>query len=147
MRGRENLFDFPSYSIITYIKREKTFGNSRFDLYLEHGGRKHYIEVKGVTLEVNGVARFPDAPTERGIKHIYELIEAKRQGYQASIIFIIQMKGVRAFGPNRKDHPDFAEALKAAKTAGVEILAFDCRVSEDCLVCDQKIPVWLDELH
>ena len=103
--------------------------------------------MKGVTLEVNGVARFPDAPTERGIKHIYELIEAKRQGYQASIIFIIQMKGVRAFGPNRKDHPDFAEALKAAKTAGVEILAFDCRVSEDCLVCDQKIPVWLDELR
>ena len=135
------------FSDITYIKREKTFGNSRFDLYLEHGGRKHYIEVKGVTLEVNGVARFPDAPTERGIKQIYELIEAKRQGYQASIIFIIQMKGVRAFGLNRKDHPDFAEALKAAKTAGVEILAFDCRVSEDCLVCDQKIPVWLDELH
>lgn len=134
------------FSDITYIKREKTFGNSRFDLYLEHGSQGHYIEVKGVTLEMDGVARFPDAPTERGIKHIRELIEAKRQGYLASIIFIIQMKGIRAFGPNWKNHPDFAEALREAAAAGVEILAFDCLVSEDSLTGDMSVPVRLDEL-
>ncbi len=134
------------FSDITYIKREKTFGNSRFDLYLEHGNQGHYIEVKGVTLEVDGVARFPDAPTERGIKHIRELIEAKRQGYLASIIFIIQMKGVAAFGPNWKNHPDFAGALREAAAAGVEIRAFDCNVGEDFLTGDLPVPVCLDEL-
>lgn len=102
------------FSDITYMKREKTFGKSRFDLYVEHGGQKHYIEVKGVTLEVDGAARFPDAPTERGIKHIHELMEARRQGYLASIIFIIQMKGIKVFEPNRATHPAFAEALLEA---------------------------------
>ena len=76
------------FSDITYVKREKTFGKSRFDLYVEHGGQKHYIEVKGVTLEVDGAARFPDAPTERGIKHIHELMEARKQGYLLSLIHI-----------------------------------------------------------
>lgn len=132
------------FSDITYMKREKTFGKSRFDLYVEHGGQKHYIEVKGVTLEVDGVARFPDAPTERGIKHIHELMEARRQGYLASIIFIIQMKGIKVFEPNRATHPDFAAALLEAAGAGVEILAFDCMVTENSLEGDLPVPVRLE---
>lgn len=132
------------FSDITYVKREKTFGKSRFDLYVEHGGQKHYIEVKGVTLEVDGAARFPDAPTERGVKHIHELMEARRQGYLASIIFIIQMKGIKVFEPNRATHPDFAEALLEAAGAGVEILAFDCMVTENSLEGDLPVPVRLE---
>lgn len=132
------------FSDITYMKREKTFGKSRFDLYVEHGGQKHYIEVKGVTLEVDGAARFPDAPTERGVKHIHELMEARRQGYLASIIFIIQMKGIKAFEPNRATHPAFAEALLEAAGAGVEILAFDCMVTENSLEGDLPVPVRLE---
>jgi sugar fermentation stimulation protein A len=132
------------FSDITYIKREKTFGNSRFDLYVEHGGKKHYIEVKGVTLEVDGAARFPDAPTERGIKHIRELISAKSQGYLASIIFIIQLKGVDRFEPNRATQPEFAAALEEAAAAGVEIFAFDCKVTENSLNADLPVPVCLE---
>ena len=132
------------FSDITYVKREKTFGNSRFDLYVEHSGQKHYIEVKGVTLEADGAARFPDAPTERGIKHIRELIEAKRQGYSASIIFVIQMKGVHRFEPNRAAHAAFADALQEAAAVGVEILAFDCIVTRDSLTGDLSIPVNLE---
>lgn len=133
------------FSDVDVVKREKTFGNSRFDLYVEHGGKKHYIEVKGVTLEVNGTARFPDAPTDRGIKHIRELMKAKAQGYLASIIFVIQMKGVTSFEPNRETHPAFAQVLKEAKTAGVEILAVDCIVTEDSLEADQRIPVNVED--
>ena len=129
------------FSDVTYVKREKTFGKSRFDLYVEHGGQKHFIEVKGVTLETDGVAKFPDAPTERGIKHIRELMEAKKQGYLATIIFVIQMKGVYKFMPNMDTHPVFGEILREAKTAGVEIQAVDCIVTREALVADQNIPV------
>lgn len=132
------------FSDVTYVKREKTFGNSRFDLYVEHGGQKHYIEVKGVTLEVDGTARFPDAPTDRGIKHIRELVEARHQGYRASIIFVIQMKGVKWFEPNVATHPEFADALREAAASGVEIMAFDCIVTEDSLAGDLSIPVHLE---
>ena len=85
---------------------------------MEHGEQKHFIEVKGVTLEAEGAARFPDAPTERGIKHIRELMEAKKQGFLASIVFVIQMKGISYFEPNKENHPEFARALKEAKDAG-----------------------------
>lgn len=132
------------FSDVTYIKREKTFGKSRFDLYVEHGGEKHFIEVKGVTLEIDGVAKFPDAPTERGVKHIRELMEAKRQGYQASILFVIQMKGVHAFMPNWDTHPAFGDVLKEAKDMGVEILAYDCSVTRNGITCDTQIPVILE---
>ena len=131
------------FSDVTYIKREKTFGKSRFDLYVEHGGHKHFIEVKGVTLEVDGVAKFPDAPTERGIKHIRELMEAKKQGYLASIIFVIQMKGVHKFMPNMGTHAAFGEVLKEAENAGVDILAVDCIVTRETLAGDAFIPVEL----
>lgn len=108
------------------VKREVRFGDSRFDLYFEEGDRKGFIEVKGCTLEREGIAYFPDAPTERGVKHINELIRAKAAGYEAYILFVIQMKGVKEFRPNRETHPEFAEALIRAEQSGVKLLAYDC---------------------
>ena len=96
------------------IRPEKTYRKSRFDLYVEEGDRKIFVEVKGVTLEENGIVKFPDAPTERGIKHIEELCEATKEGYEAYIFFVIQMKGVRYFTPNMETQPAFGEALKRA---------------------------------
>ena len=93
------------------IRPEKTYRKSRFDLYVEEGDRKIFVEVKGVTLEENGIVKFPDAPTERGIKHIEELCEATKEGYEAYIFFVIQMKGVRYFTPNMETQPAFGEAL------------------------------------
>lgn len=121
------------------LRPEKSFGNSRLDLYVEDGARKAFIEVKGVTLEVNGVARFPDAPTERGIKHIQELCECINQGYEAYILFVIQMKGVYRLEPNWITHRAFGEALKIAREKGVQILAYDCLVTEDSIEIDQQI--------
>ena len=102
-----------------------------------------FLEVKGVTLETDGIARFPDAPTERGVKHINELVKAAEDGYRAYILFVIQMKGIRWFEPNDETHPAFGEALRQAKEAGVEILAMDCRVTGDRLTLDQPVPVRL----
>ena len=125
------------------VRREKTYGNSRFDLYVESGKRKAFIEVKGVTLEENNIVRFPDAPTERGIKHLCELMHAAADGYEAYLLLVIQMKDVRYFEPNRETHPEFGETLKAAADAGVHILAYDCVVTEDSMkICD-PIPVRL----
>ena len=123
------------------ICREKCYGNSRFDLYIEKEGKKCYIEVKGVTLEKDGVALFPDAPTLRGLKHIRELIACKREGFDACILFVIQMKGVRLFRPNVEMQPEFREALAEAKAAGVKIVAYDCLVTVDGLQMDQPIVV------
>lgn len=131
-----NLFDLP-----LKIQPETTYSKSRFDLYVEAGNRKVFIEVKGVTLEENGVARFPDAPTERGVKHVEELIKALKDGYESYIIFVIQMNGVRYFTPNIDTHPEFAEALRKAKKAGVKILAYDCDVKEDEIRLNSSIPV------
>ena len=108
---------------ITRIRPEYTYGNSRFDLYVEADGKKALIEVKGVTLEDNGAARFPDAPSERAVKHLEELIQAMENGYEAYVFFVIQMKDVRYFTPNINTHPQFGEALKKAAAAGVKILA------------------------
>lgn len=119
---------FPADAI---IKREVTYGNSRFDISVESESRKAFIEVKGVTLEMNGTALFPDAPTERGIKHIRELIHAKEQGFDAYIMFVIQMTGIKVFSPNRKMHPEFSDALQDAEKAGVRILAYQCEVTEN----------------
>lgn len=125
------------------IRPETRYGNSRFDLYLEDGDQKMYLEVKGVTLEEDGVARFPDAPTERGVKHIEELISCKKDGYLAGILFIIQMKGIRYLEPNDRTHPEFGEALRRAKEAGVQIMAVDCTVTPDSILADQEIEVRL----
>lgn len=128
---------------VTYLKREKTYGNSRFDLYVETPERKAFIEVKGVTLENEGLACFPDAPTERGVKHVQELCKCINDGYEAYILFVIQMKGVRSFSPNWKTHPAFGEALLAAEKAGVHILAYDCDVTKDSIFMKDVVPVLL----
>lgn len=128
---------------ITFLKREKTWGSSRFDFYFETETEKAYAEVKGVTLEENGVVMFPDAPTERGVKHINELCRLKEEGYGAYLILVIQMKGIKYFIPNRKTHPEFAEALIRARKAGVEIKAFDCFVSPDTMEIRDEVEVRL----
>lgn len=132
------------YKDITYVKREQTYGKSRFDIYYERGeGIKGFMEVKGVTLEDNDVARFPDAPTERGVKHIYELMEAKKDGYEANILFVVQMKGIKYFEPNDETHAAFGDALREAAKAGVNIMAIDCFVTEDEVIADTFVPVVL----
>lgn len=131
------------FSDITLIKPETKYNNSRFDFYLEHGGQKTFIEVKGVTLEEDGVVRFPDAPTIRGVKHINELQAAKKEGYEAYVIFVIQMKNVKYFTPNDKTHKDFGDALREAKKLGVGILAYDCQVTKDSLALSDEVEVIL----
>ncbi len=128
---------------VTLVKREKTFGKSRFDLYVEVGERKIFVEVKGVTLDVDGTARFPDAPTERGVRHVEELERCVEAGYEACLLFVIQMKGVMSFGPNENTHPEFAEALRRAHGMGVQILAYDCIVTADSMTIDAPVPVRL----
>lgn len=136
---KENLFEN-----ITCIRPEYTYGNSRFDLYVEAGERKIFIEVKGVTLEEDGVVRFPDAPSERAVKHVEELQKAVKDGYEAYAFFVIQMKDVRYFTPNRQTHPEFAEALAEAERNGVKILAYDCSVTEDSIELGKEVPVVLE---
>jgi sugar fermentation stimulation protein A len=116
---------------ITLLKPEYTFGKFRIDFYLECGSRKVFIEVKGCTLEIDGIGYFPDAPTERGVKHLYELAEAVREGYECYIAFVIAMPGVRKVLPNVKTHPEFGTALAAAIEAGVKVLYFPCNVLPD----------------
>ena len=130
-------------SDVTLIKPETTYGNSRFDLYVEAGERKIFIEVKGVTLEEDGVCRFPDAPSERAVKHLEELIQAKKEGYEAYVFFVIQMKDVRYFTPNTDTHPEFAETLKKAQAAGVELLAYDCEVTPESIAAGEPVEVVL----
>lgn len=125
------------------IRPETRYGSSRFDLYLEEGKRKMFLEVKGVTLEEDGIARFPDAPTERGVKHIKELIACKKDGYEAGILFMIQMKGVFCLEPNDRTHPEFGAALRRAKKAGVLVMAADCLVTPDTIRADREVEVRL----
>lgn len=130
---------------VTLIKPETTYGNSRFDLYVEtEEGRRIFIEVKGVTLEEDGVCRFPDAPSERAVKHLEELIQAGKEGYETYVFFVIQMKGVRYFTPNTDTHPAFAETLKKAKAAGVQILAYDCEVTPESILVREPVEVVLE---
>lgn len=117
----------------TYIKPEYTYGNSRIDFYMEKDDRKYLMEVKGCTLERDGIGYFPDAPTERGVKHIYELIKAKEDGYEVSLAFVIQMEGVNEVLPNIETHPEFGAAIDDAKKAGVNIVFIKCRVYENRL--------------
>lgn len=125
------------------IRPERVHGHSRFDFYFEHGGRKAFAEVKGVTLEENGVVRFPDAPTERGVKHLHGLIRCVQEGFEAWAVFIIQMKGVKYFEPNRDTHPEFAEALAQAAQAGVKLIALDCDVEKDSLNAADPVAIRL----
>ena len=128
---------------VDFLKREVKYENSRFDLFYQKGDKKGFIEVKGVTLEENGVAKFPDAPTERGAKHLKELIKAKEEAYEASVLFVIQMKGVKEFRPNEERDKNFTEALIEAAKAGVQILAYDCGVQVGQVWIENQIPVVL----
>lgn len=125
------------------IMREKTFGKSRFDFYIEDGNRKIFLEVKGVTLEYDGVVMFPDAPTERGVKHINELITCIENGYEAYILFVVQMKGIKYFRPYDEMHPQFGDALRNAAEKGVKIIAMDCTVTPDSMTVDGEVTVKL----
>ena len=147
---------------IDYIKPEYKYGNSRFDFYLEcktetkrtgtaptptenetTRSRKIFLEVKGVTLENNGVVLFPDAPTERGVKHVRELIRCREEGFETYVLFVIQMERALYFTPNRKTHPQFADALCDAQNAGVQLLAYTCKVTPDEMKIDKELKVRL----
>ncbi len=135
------------YEDVSLVRPETVFGHSRFDFYIESAsGRKAFMEVKGVTLEHNDVAAFPDAPSERALKHVEELIEARKQGYEAYLLFVIQMKGIRYVEPAWDIQPAFGEALQRARNAGVRILAYDCKVGKDSLTIDEPVPVVVDSL-
>ena len=125
----------------TLLRPETVCGDSRFDFYLEHDGHPAYAEVKGVTLEDDGVVRFPDAPTERGVKHLNGLAALARQGIEAYVIFIVQMQDVKHLEPNTATHPAFAEALRNAAEAGVRVLAVDCTVTETGITARKPVPV------
>lgn len=132
----------PGMGKLTCIKREKTFGDSRYDFYLEdEEGRKGWMEVKGVTLEDNGICRFPDAPTQRGKKHINGLAKAVEMGYTCQVVFVIQMNGMRSFEPNDATDQDFGDALREASSCGVSVLAYDCTVEPDSLQINSQIKV------
>lgn len=128
---------------VTLIKPESFYKDSRFDFYVEAGTRKIYIEVKGVTLEKDRTALFPDAPSDRALKHVEELIEAVGKGFEGYVIFVIQMKGPERFMPNREAQPEFADALQRANEAGVHILAYDCSVSADEIELCEPVEVEL----
>lgn len=126
---------------VVLIRPETTFGKSRFDFYIEDKTDKIFLEVKGVTLRVGDEARFPDAPTERGAKHLMELIEAKKAGFRAAILFVVAREDTKSFSPNEKTDPAFAEALQKAAENGVEVFAADCAVTKDSLTVRRFLPV------
>lgn len=132
---------FPDVKV---VKPESTYRNSRFDVYVEYADKKAFIEVKGVTLENDGVAAFPDAPSERAVKHVEELVQATKEGYEAYVFFVIQMKDVDYFTPNRKTHLAFAEALANASKEGVNVLAYECEVESDYIEITKSVPVVLE---
>lgn len=129
---------------LSVIRPETVYGDSRFDFYVEgESGRKGFIEVKGCTLENEGVCSFPDAPTERGVKHINELIKARKEGYFAGILFIVQMEGMKYFTPNDVTHKAFGDALRKTASSGVSVRAFECKVTPETLDVSKEIEVRL----
>jgi len=135
----------PGMSGLAAVQSEKTFGASRLDFYVEdQNGAKGLMEVKGVTLEEEGVAKFPDAPTERGVRHIETLIRAAGEGYRSYILFVIAMKGVRLFMPNDRMHRAFGDALRKAEKAGVTVLAYDCKATANSLELGRPVELCLE---
>lgn len=134
----------PGFGEIAAFRRETVFGESRLDFRTESALGEGVMEIKGVTLEEDGVARFPDAPTQRGTRHLRELIRAAEQGMPAAAVFIIQMEGVRWFEPNAATDPAFARTLAEAAAAGVTVAAWDCAVTPDSLAVRQPVPVRLN---
>ena len=128
---------------ISELKPETTHGNSRFDFSFVKDGKQCFLEVKGVTLENEGICAFPDAPTERGAKHLRELAQAAKEGYGAYVLFVIQMTDVKYLHPNDSTDPGFGKALREAAAAGVQVLAMDCKVTEDSMVIQNPVEVRL----
>lgn len=135
---------------LSLLRPETAWGRSRFDFYWEAGERagaepvrKGFVEVKGCTLEEDGWTYFPDAPTERGVKHLEELIRAREEGYEAAVFFVIQMAGAQGFSPNDRTHPAFGEALRRADAAGVDVLAYGCDVAPGEVYITEKVPIKL----
>lgn len=128
---------------LTLLRPETVWGQSRFDFYWEAGERRGFVEVKGCTLEEDGLCRFPDAPTERGVKHLRELTACLAEGYEAAVCFVVQMEGMKRFSPNDATHPAFGDALRAASAAGVQVLAQGCHVEPDSLTITHRVPVVL----
>lgn len=128
---------------LSFVKTEQKYKNSRFDIYAETKKSKIFAEIKGVTLEENNIAMFPDAPTQRGIKHIMELIDAKDNGFRTYIIFVIQMENPAFFTPNYKTHKEFGDALTLARSKGVNILAYDCLITSNSIVLNNQIDIRL----
>ena len=139
--AEEGLKKIPLFSDVEIIRREFTYGDSRIDILAEGKGKRYLVEVKGVTLEDDGVVRFPDAPTERGVKHIRELMRSMKDGFIPCLLFVIQMEDVDHFEPNRITDPEFSKTLKEASEAGVNILAYDCRVTEDSIELGDSVKV------
>ncbi len=139
----EGLGLIPGFEDVTEVRREFPYGDSRIDIMAIAPGRRILVEVKGVTLEEDGVCMFPDAPTERGRKHIRELMHAADDGWEACILFVVQMEGMERFEPNRATDPAFAEALSEAAAAGVRIIAYGCDVAPDSMTLSYSIPVSL----
>ena len=133
------------FSKTATFKREVTYKNSRFDIFIEDlaNSKKAFVEVKGVTLEDNGIVKFPDAPTERGVKHINELVASLKDGFEAYIFFVIQMKNVNAFMPNDLMHKEFGQALRNAVNKGVKVIAMDCVVTSNSIQVDKDVKVIL----
>ena len=132
----------PELRRFTKIQREKVYHKSRFDFYLESDeGERYFLEVKGVTLECGGHASFPGAPTERGIKHLTELMEAKDEGYGAGILFLLQMENMTQFSPAYQIDPLFSSTLEKAHAYGVKIMAFGCTLTENSLDLSYQVPV------
>lgn len=121
----------------TCVRPEYTYGDSRIDFYMERGEERFLMEVKGCTLEVDGIGYFPDAPTERGIKHLHELCKAVDEGYHCMLAFVIQMEGIHEVRANVETHPAFGVALEEARQAGVEIVFLPCKIEEDSLTICQ----------
>lgn len=128
---------------IRFIRPEAFYKSSRFDFYIETEQEKIFMEVKGVTLEQDNVAFFPDAPTERGVKHLKELCDCMQEGYQAYVLFVLQMADICAFSPNDATHPQFGKTLRIADKAGVKILAKSCLVTPNTLEITNSVPVIL----
>ena len=128
---------------LSLIRPETVYRDSRFDFYLEGPEQSAFVEVKGVTLEEDGAVYFPDAPTERGVKHLRELVDAAKEGYLAYAVFVIQLSPARFFAPNDRTHPAFGQALRQAAGEGVRLLAYDCQVSPEEIVLGQRVPIKL----
>ncbi len=130
---------------IANLESEVTFANSRFDLFFQHNNKDTFLEVKGVTLENNGIAMFPDAPTTRGTKHVYEMIQALEEGYHGVIFFLIQMRGPYLFKLNWEMDKEFSEAILLAHKKGVQILAYDSIISKNSISIGKRIDIDLSK--